>query len=102
LGSVSGDGASRGDGQLGVDLFDAKEFDMIAESIDPWKSTGRFGVDINPAVPEALARQVARFEVELIVAQGAFVGVNVMGPMDNPIIPYILIHDHKVSLARRA
>ena len=100
LGPASNEVAPGGDGQLGMDLFDAKEFDMIAEGVVPLEPAGRLRLDIDPAALEALLRQFARFQVELIVAQRTFVRVDVMGSMSNTIMSRIGIRDHSLILSR--
>jgi hypothetical protein len=65
-------------------------------------ATGGSGLDRDPTALKGLLRKISRLQVKLIVAQGAFVGVDIMRAVNNAIMPCILIHDHKVFLSRRA
>jgi hypothetical protein len=87
--------ASGGDGQPGVNLLDTEKFDMIAKGIEPMESAGGMGQNFNPTALEALFREVPWFEVQLIVAQGAFVRILVVRSMCDTIVAYLVIRDHK-------
>lgn len=87
--------ATGGDGQPGVNLLNTKKLDVIAKGIEPMESAGRMGQNFNPVAMEALFGEVPWFEVQLIVAQGAFVRILVVRSMCDTIVANFVIRDHK-------